>query len=428
MADFKDFLSTDGYLARLTRLNEIKTALAQWLSVGSHSNVPEGAIRWSQSQKRWEVYSGGTWGALETEYNVNVKQLQGAEPNTAVSNNSIVKRTGTGQVKAANPSANDEVTTRAFSDSRYVRQADLGESGGLTVENAAKLGGQLPAYYRNADNINAGTLPVARGGTGAGNAAGARSSFGLGSAATMDAQTSVADTAPDRLMRVGAFGWGTKLPSGEEDYNNLPSLYPYTGFVPLRLGANSANRPPLSTYNYVMQIVHDSSTGGVTQIAFPYGTGVGALFPMSIRVSRDGGWSAWSEFYTSDHSGPGSGLDADTLDGMHADELLPPGARIVASLLVDTTKAAPVIRNSHNVAGVTKNSTGDFTIHFEQELPSTDYVIATSTYIGTAGAASAVITTEREGYPRATTDIRLVSRSSSGSLFDWSGVSVIVVM
>src|SRR5690625_910014 len=177
MADFKDFLSTDGYLARLARLNEIKTALAQWLSVGSHSNVPEGAIRWSQSQKRWEVYSGGTWGALETEY--NVKLMQGAEPNTAVSNNSIVKRTGTGQVKAANPSANDEVTTRAFSDSRYVRQADLGESGGLTVENAAKLGGQLPAYYRNANNINAGTLPLARGGTGAASAAAARSSLGI---------------------------------------------------------------------------------------------------------------------------------------------------------------------------------------------------------------------------------------------------------
>src|SRR5690625_2675850 len=101
MACFKDFLSTDVYLARLSWLIEIKKALAQWLSVGSHSNVPEGAIRWSQSQKRWEVYSGGTWGALETEYNVNVKQLQGAEPNTAVSNNSIVKRTGTGQVKAA---------------------------------------------------------------------------------------------------------------------------------------------------------------------------------------------------------------------------------------------------------------------------------------------------------------------------------------
>lgn len=185
MADFKDFLSTDGYLARLTRMNEIKTALAQWLSVGSHSNVPEGAIRWSPAQKRWEVYTGGTWGVLETEYNVNVKQLQGAEPNTAVSNNSIVKRTATGQVKAAAPSTNDEVTTRAFSDSRYVRQADLGESGGLTVENAAKLGGQLPAYYRNANNINAGTLPLARGGTGATSAGAARASLGFTLSAPM---------------------------------------------------------------------------------------------------------------------------------------------------------------------------------------------------------------------------------------------------
>src|SRR5690625_5880129 len=104
MADFKDFLSTDGYLARLARLNEIKTALAQWLSVGSHSNVPEGAIRWSQSQKRWEVYSGGTWGALETEYNDNVKKLKGAEPNTAVSNNSIVKQTDNGIYTSVNTS------------------------------------------------------------------------------------------------------------------------------------------------------------------------------------------------------------------------------------------------------------------------------------------------------------------------------------
>jgi len=207
MADFKDFLSTDGYLARLTRLNEIKTALAQWLSVGTHSNVPEGAIRWSQSQKRWEVYSGGTWGALETEYNVNVKQLQGAEPNTAASNSTLVKRTATGQVKAAAPSTNDEVTTRAFSDARYVRQENLGDSGGVSVENAAKLGGQLPAYYRNASNINAGTLPLARGGTGATSAGAARTSLGFTLSAPMLARL---NAGKDHSLQVWQDGTATE--------------------------------------------------------------------------------------------------------------------------------------------------------------------------------------------------------------------------
>src|SRR5690625_3758536 len=207
MADFKDFLRTDGYLARLTRLNEVKTALAQWLSVGTHSNVPEGAIRWSQSQKRWEVYSGGTWGALETEYNVNVKQLQGAEPNTAASNSTLVKRTATGQVKAAAPSTNDEVTTRAFSDARYVRQENLGDSGGVSVENAAKLGGQLPAYYRNASNINAGTLPLARGGTGATSAGAARTSLGFTLSAPMLARL---NAGKDHSLQVWQDGTATE--------------------------------------------------------------------------------------------------------------------------------------------------------------------------------------------------------------------------
>lgn len=170
MADFKDFLSTDDYLGRLAALNNKIEALAQMLSVGSHNNIPSDAIRWSQSQKRWEIYSGGTWGALEAEYNINVKQLKGAEPNTAVSNNSIVKRTSQGRIKAANPSSSDDVVTRGNADSRYVRQSDLGKDGGLTVENA-----------KNADDADylRGHRP----------------------------QSSKTDTTEDRLMLVGAGGW-----------------------------------------------------------------------------------------------------------------------------------------------------------------------------------------------------------------------------
>src|SRR5699024_145437 len=147
---------------------EIKTALAQWLSVGSHSNVPEGAIRYSKSQKRWEVYTGGAWGALEAEYNVNVKQLQGTEPNTAVSNNTLVKRTAQGQIKAAAPSTNDEVATRAFADRRYLGKSD-------TAADAAEVGGQDPSYYLDPASNSGGPLAMQYGGTGASSASGARS-------------------------------------------------------------------------------------------------------------------------------------------------------------------------------------------------------------------------------------------------------------
>ncbi|MBL9000972.1 MAG: hypothetical protein JNK25_07540 [Phycisphaerae bacterium] len=60
--------------------------------------------------------------------------------------------------------------------------------------NANSLGGQAPAFYLNADNMNAGLLSIARGGTGAGTAAAARANLtvpGLAVANTFSAGQSI---------------------------------------------------------------------------------------------------------------------------------------------------------------------------------------------------------------------------------------------
>ena len=67
------------YTAFPTQIIENIDAALQQLSVGSHSNVPTGAIKWHDTQKRWKKYNGSSYENLTDTYNlnaaVNVTQL-----------------------------------------------------------------------------------------------------------------------------------------------------------------------------------------------------------------------------------------------------------------------------------------------------------------------------------------------------------------
>ena len=67
------------YTAFPTQIIENIDAALQQLSVGSHSNVPTGAIKWHSGQNRWKKYNGSSYENLTDTYNlaaaVNVTQL-----------------------------------------------------------------------------------------------------------------------------------------------------------------------------------------------------------------------------------------------------------------------------------------------------------------------------------------------------------------
>lgn len=101
-ADFNNPLSTQGYLALLASIVENNQAALQFLDgYGGSSNIPTGAKRWNSSASRFEQFDGASWAELVATYAIKV---------------------------------NDSV----------------------------QLNGQAASYYRNADNLNSGTLPAAR--------------------------------------------------------------------------------------------------------------------------------------------------------------------------------------------------------------------------------------------------------------------------
>ena len=59
------------YTAFPTQIIENIDAALQQLSVGNHSNVPTGAIKWHDTQKRWKKYNGSSYDNLTDEYNLN---------------------------------------------------------------------------------------------------------------------------------------------------------------------------------------------------------------------------------------------------------------------------------------------------------------------------------------------------------------------
>lgn len=159
-----------------------------------------------------------------------------------------------------------------------------------------------------ASNMNVGQLPIVLGTSSAFDGGGViysvqpNGSGGLamsngnelvqytGTAAVLDAQTSLTDTTEDRLMTVGAFGLGIDkgLDVPNEDIDDAVS----NGFY--RVTSTDANRPPTGGGFGTLLVQTRSSTTSnirVSQIFISSSTGVW------FRINSNGVWGSWQEFY-----------------------------------------------------------------------------------------------------------------------------------
>lgn len=124
----------------------------------------------------------------------------------------------------------------------------------------------------------------------------ARTTLGLGTAATATVTTSATDTTAGRLTKVGDFGLGVvdqgAVISG--DWNDFPTTYPGNGIVGL-ISIGQTNAPPLPSFYYLEQrfFLNDR----VLQIAWPYRVNIDKA--MYIRSNFDGTWAPWREIYNS---------------------------------------------------------------------------------------------------------------------------------
>ncbi|WP_319568272.1 hypothetical protein [Cohaesibacter marisflavi] len=167
--------------------------------------------------------------------------------------------------------------------------------------NAAKLGGSFPAFYRNASNLNAGTVPEAR----------LPSSVVLASANTFnalqnkDAGTGEYSTSGNLVSGRGSGGVALTVNDGQ---GNANITFNHKAGIPEQDG-NSA------------RIVHnsDATTGSKLTVELASGvTGGESVNTTEVAEFSEGGMKVLgSDVVTKADYGAGKGVNADLLDGQH---------------------------------------------------------------------------------------------------------------
>jgi len=131
----------------------------------------------------------------------------------------------------------------------------------------------------------------------------------LGTAANANVQTSPTDTTAGALMAVGAFGVGSRVQTGVVDFNELPTLYPYTGFIPLLTNNLSTNGPVSGLFFYVQQMAWGGSTN-CCQVAYPYRMDSDGFW---MRTLFNGTWSPWRKIWHDGNFNPATKQDKSSL-------------------------------------------------------------------------------------------------------------------
>lgn len=98
--DFNKPVVTDAYASVLKSIKDLMADLAKGLDDTGTTNVPVNAIRWSSTNNRFEKYNGSSWGALASQYAINVATVAGKVPGLAANN--LLYLDGNAKVPLAN--------------------------------------------------------------------------------------------------------------------------------------------------------------------------------------------------------------------------------------------------------------------------------------------------------------------------------------
>ncbi|HHY2859692.1 pyocin knob domain-containing protein [Enterobacter hormaechei] len=143
-----------------------------------------------------------------------------------------------------------------------------------------------------------GAVPVNQGGTGATNAADARTNLGLGTSATLNSGTSEGNV----LLA------GSSMGSPTDGYRFFQTLDPMAGVInvndaikaglfPNLINGSEAINAPANGYYYLLNFVR-GGTGAMQQFALPYATSATSPGRMFFRGKNGSIVSTWAEIYT----------------------------------------------------------------------------------------------------------------------------------
>lgn len=191
---------------------------------------------------------------------------------------------------------------------------------------------------------------------------------------------------------------------------------------------------------------HISNEGGAKRI-YQGWTGGGGQWSLTPREANDSNWDWGAEFgFSREHNhwlvntdfmiqghkawhagnhGPGSGLNADMLDGKHASEFALLGSNNLPSAWANFNGQGTLqVRDAMNVSSVTDLGAGQYRINFATPMANTNYGLWCF-----AGLALAEGDERGDCYINAKTNsyLEIHTVSVHGTLTDWDDVSVLIL-